>query len=515
MVRIKMSDSDTFEEADIVDSIGTVEKQETELKCYECSKEFIYSTHLREHMKIEHGKEEAFQCHICFKTFKQLSAVNFHLKQMHSDNKQNFNCTVCPASFKTSVKFRLHMKGEHNQENVFPCPNCSKSFKEARSVNLHVRKVHRNERPFVCNFCSKSFQVAGNLERHVKGTHLKEKNFLCQECPQRFSQKATLLIHIRGVHAKEKPFQCSQCSSRFLTLQKLTEHVNYAHKGITNFLCHLCPGKFANKQNLGTHVKNVHSTEKQRKKSAGTKPRAPRKRKMADQPEHDSTQHQGSELKDNSTEVVVDPKPPPPYNIRDSTESYIQPAQQHSDMKDSSIESCSRHSNENCEKTEIIYCPDPREQQQQSFEEIAGPAKSPTRLVCMVDIKEENLDSPESNYSDDDSENQDDVLQHEDELDNDLQNENEPDIYPVNAVEAVEEISEMCATDLAVNQLDASLKYRVYHAFKDLTQSDILTLIGKQVLSRSQLITIILGADKANLTTCQFIGAIIQTFQNQ
>ena len=136
--------------------------QEIELKCYECLEVFIFSTHLREHIKNEHDIDEAFQCPCCFKTFKQVSALNFHVKCLHTENnKQKFICSVCSESFSKSVHFRSHMKDEHNQENVFPCPSCPKSFKEARHVTFHIRKVHKNERPFSCSQCSKSFQLSG------------------------------------------------------------------------------------------------------------------------------------------------------------------------------------------------------------------------------------------------------------------------------------------------------------------------------------------------------------------
>ena len=244
------------------------DEQETELRCYECSQLFIYSTHLSVHMQTEHGRDDAFQCPTCFHTFKQLSSLSLHVNSKHRVN-QDISCPDCPKSFISTGHFRSHMKNVHNKENIFPCPHCTNFYKEKRFVNLHVRRVHENVRPFICDLCPKSFQNSGNLQRHVNDIHKKARNFLCQECPKDFTQKKSLDFHIRKAHTLERPFKCDQCSLSFASNHTMKRHIIGKHTvSEKNFMCHQCPAKFVAQSTLSTHLEN---------KRCGRKVGAPRK----------------------------------------------------------------------------------------------------------------------------------------------------------------------------------------------------------------------------------------------
>ena len=69
--------------------------------------------------------------------------------------------------------------------------------------------------------------------------------------------------------------------------------------------------------------------------------------------------------------------------------------------------------------------------------------------------------------------------------------------------------------DIVVSRVDLSLKNRVIEIFRGQLKSGILMLLKTQVLNPSDLIKIVLLADRANLKTAEFIEAIIRSVPDQ
>ena len=94
-------------------------------------------------MKLHDSKRE-YKCEVCFKDFINLSRLNHHIQNVHS-------------------------------EPGFHCDQCSKMFRSKANFNRHVR-IHTNEKPFVCPFCLFTCNNSGNLSSHVRSVH-KDKDF--------------------------------------------------------------------------------------------------------------------------------------------------------------------------------------------------------------------------------------------------------------------------------------------------------------------------------------------------
>ena len=69
--------------------------------------------------------------------------------------------------------------------------------------------------------------------------------------------------------------------------------------------------------------------------------------------------------------------------------------------------------------------------------------------------------------------------------------------------------------EIDISQLEKSLRHRVYDTFKDHDRSEIISLIGRQVLNQNDLTYIVLSGEEVGLKASEFIETIIHSFQSQ
>ncbi|CAG9327227.1 unnamed protein product [Blepharisma stoltei] len=88
----------------------------SELTCFECSKIFSTEKGLHQHEgKIHNFSKRSFKCQICYKKFRDQSALKFHSRQVH-ERSTRVSCEDCKQTFYSKYVFDKHLKNCAIQE---------------------------------------------------------------------------------------------------------------------------------------------------------------------------------------------------------------------------------------------------------------------------------------------------------------------------------------------------------------------------------------------------------------
>lgn len=94
---------------------------------------------MKQHMKI-HQEKKNYTCAECNKQFINLSRLNYHIQNVHSE--PTFHCDQCSKMFRSKVNFSRHMR-IHSNEKPFQCPHCAFVSNNSANLTSHVRSVHK------------------------------------------------------------------------------------------------------------------------------------------------------------------------------------------------------------------------------------------------------------------------------------------------------------------------------------------------------------------------------------
>ena len=100
--------------------------------CVECGNTYKNVTKLAEHYKQMHSSV-AF-CVPCCKVFKSAGGFKYH-QRMHQGG---LSCDVCGKIVQSESHLKRHML-THTTEKCFPCPLCGKLYKHQFHVNAHLK----------------------------------------------------------------------------------------------------------------------------------------------------------------------------------------------------------------------------------------------------------------------------------------------------------------------------------------------------------------------------------------
>ena len=229
------------------------------LKCdfphcgYETKKGFDLTTHFR-----IHNNERRHQCPICYKQFLASSHLRNHIKSLHTKERPH-QCPKCPRAFVTAWQVKCHVKSNHADNKSYRCQHCSKVFKTPQSVAGHVKSAHQQlhkSKPkpsqAICESCGEHLVKGHQCYQEAKGSSKKTVScHICQKSMDSKSLKAHIQYHRKMEVTKNV---CQFCQRSFTSATSLGRHI-LIHQNLKPFTCSVCEKSFRQKSTLAAHVK--------------------------------------------------------------------------------------------------------------------------------------------------------------------------------------------------------------------------------------------------------------------
>lgn len=193
------------------------------IKCTDCDRTFNYPQLMVDHHKRVHQQPaKMYPCDVCKKEFSRGQTLRVHMLT-HTEERP-FECDICQEQFKSETYLKAH-KLRHSGVKNFSCADCPQSFCTKTELNFHCRNMHSEEKPLECPECNKGFVKQSQLQVHMK-VHAKEKassSFKCPKCAMGFKTIVSLNKHLKGKHTPEK-YSCDKCKKEFRLSKSLETH---------------------------------------------------------------------------------------------------------------------------------------------------------------------------------------------------------------------------------------------------------------------------------------------------
>ncbi|KAG5680881.1 hypothetical protein PVAND_010360 [Polypedilum vanderplanki] len=155
-------------------------KSTAQVTCTICSK-VMQEWKLEKHKELFHSdKAMQFLCHICCKSFPQITMFKYHM--VSHDPDLQYRCDLCGAGFITKSKMLRHIKRVHM--NIYQprgvCSICNQKIYKSHRVKTHMEKYHPNgldegfrvnpeTNYFDCHRCGASYADLYTFKRHDCG----------------------------------------------------------------------------------------------------------------------------------------------------------------------------------------------------------------------------------------------------------------------------------------------------------------------------------------------------------
>ena len=109
--------------------------------CKHCLKRFCEESHLAQHMKDVHVKNECYECSICKLEYKSKKSLHDHTKNMHNQKTRIYNCDKCDYSSKDKKLLKAHHEAEHDGIR-YKCTFCNDKLRTKQLLKKHIRNIH-------------------------------------------------------------------------------------------------------------------------------------------------------------------------------------------------------------------------------------------------------------------------------------------------------------------------------------------------------------------------------------
>ncbi|XP_077397444.1 PR domain zinc finger protein 10 isoform X2 [Festucalex cinctus] len=141
-------------------------------------------------------------------------------------------------------------------EAQLPSPDVRR-VKNMRNAALQHHFIRKSFRPFKCKHCDKAFREKDKLEQHLRVHGRDTFVFPCHLCSKTFATDTALDDHLL-VHSENRSYACLLCAQTFERLDALRDHIEmHAVDGI--FTCPSCKKTFPDFIQVKKHIRCFHS----------------------------------------------------------------------------------------------------------------------------------------------------------------------------------------------------------------------------------------------------------------
>ncbi|XP_026879498.2 PR domain zinc finger protein 10 isoform X1 [Electrophorus electricus] len=117
--------------------------------------------------------------------------------------------------------------------------------------------IRKSFRPFRCSQCGKAFREKDKLEQHLRYHGRDTCRHVCHQCNKGFLSSAALEDHLQ-LHTDQRTYSCLFCTESYDRLDLLKEHVGI-HLVNGCFSCPSCKKTFTDFIQVKKHVRSFHS----------------------------------------------------------------------------------------------------------------------------------------------------------------------------------------------------------------------------------------------------------------
>ena len=225
-------------------------------KCDKCNMNFNLEANLKIHKLSVHQKIKNHKCKSCDEVFKTFQELKFHKNQLHQiklekyknethlkGEDQNLKCKLCGKTFPYMIKFKSHLKINHNGDGLHNCNKCSSTFFRESTLEKHVKRVH---------------DYLGSEKM------LNEDEVACDVCDTTFPELQLLKSHYENHNSAEIQAHEDQNSDNVQDMEEEQEIECDSTTSINrnpNLMCNVCHDYFQDKKRLLNHTGNDHLEE--------------------------------------------------------------------------------------------------------------------------------------------------------------------------------------------------------------------------------------------------------------
>lgn len=212
-IRLLNAEHSFHNEGETIDS--NKPSKQLDILCSKVGEESVEYSHQEEQPKLVQQSDK-HKCPVCGKLGTR-GMLSYH-KYLHKDEKE-LSCDKCGKQFQHPTCLKVHLRS--HEEKLYKCTQCSTAFSRRKYLETHMLK-HSGEKPYMCETCGKAYRNEMHLKRHINNAHKQIRNFECDICKERFFRSDHLKCH--KMRHFEPGLRCPFCNKKFKLPADLKRH---------------------------------------------------------------------------------------------------------------------------------------------------------------------------------------------------------------------------------------------------------------------------------------------------